>query len=94
MEADIDAETLSEMFPVLEAEEGQTNVRLGRKLQANTTRGVSGCAPRNLVTFQHNNVSSSSFREVIGDAAPHDPRANNDEISSFHCRPSGHWISP
>lgn len=90
MEADIDAETLREMFPVLEAEEGQTNVCLGRKLQANTTCGVSGSAPRNLVTFQHNNASGSSFREVIGDAASHDPRANNDEIGSFHCGASHH----
>ncbi len=78
LEAGIDAELFREVLEDAKALEREADLRLGRELGADATRGLAGGAAAHGLALEDDHVTLAAAGQVVGDAAAHHAAADDD----------------
>jgi hypothetical protein len=79
------AQLLLEARQLLAREQRETNVHLGTELGAESAGGPARAAPSGRpIPLQHENAPATLLREVVGDASPDHPGADDDDLGGSH----------
>src|SRR5207247_2224688 len=78
--ADVDPELLLEALEDLDALERDPDLGLGGKLRADPAGGLARRPRPDRLALEHDDVALPALRQLVGDAAPHHPATDHDDL--------------